>query len=516
MRKFLPAVAANVSAALSEILLMAAAAWLIASAALHPPLSALSTGITLVRTAGIARAALRYGDRFLSHRIIFKILDDLREKLFRRAAAQLPLKSGKTGEGALLHELTIEADLLKDFLPRVILPLSTAALVILLLTILLSRTIGAAALILPALFVLVLISSMLIKFEDADDSPYREKLLDFHGAAEELKIYGVEPAIKNLNRAAEKFGGAQLQIQRRKINFDTAVKILAALGVCVILLELCATIGKIELIVWALILLTLPEIFATIPAAVRSHKNFSPANEPKPFAQDVSTNLAVDFRAVTFGYDSAQPVLKNFNLQIERGEHWAIIGESGAGKTTLLYLMTKLFAPDGGSVAVNGKIAAMTPANYVFADSIRANFAALHENISDAEILAALKICQLDFDIAAPLGEDGAKLSGGERARLQIALALAKNPDVLILDEPTAGLNESLAEDLIAAIIDDANQKNRTLIIITHDLNIARRLENILELQSSVEIISSSSSSSFLSMHSSTHASTSSGGLSKT
>ena len=148
----------------------------------------------------------------------------------------------------------------------------------------------------------------------------------------------------------------------------------------------------------------------------------------------------------------------------------------------MLYLMTKILEPNSGVVAVNGKIAAATATNYIFAESIRANFKiyASEENIS-----YALKICQLeDFDADKFIGEDGANLSGGERVRLQIALALAKNPDILILDEPTAGLDKKCAENLIAAIIADCTQKNRTLIIITHDLNIASKFENIVNLQS--------------------------------
>ena len=84
-KRFFPAIFANLAAALAEILLMAASAWLIASAALHPPLSKLSIGITLVRTAGISRAALRYADRFISHKVIFKLLDDLRRKIFLKS-----------------------------------------------------------------------------------------------------------------------------------------------------------------------------------------------------------------------------------------------------------------------------------------------------------------------------------------------------------------------------------------------------------------------------------------------
>ena len=480
MKKFLPALAANLSAALSEILLLAASAWLIATAALKPPLSALSVGITLVRAAGISRAALRYGDRFLSHKIIFELLDELREKLFRRAAAQLPLKSGRSSEGALLHELTVTADLLKDFLPRVVLPLSTAALVTALLTVFLWRALGIFALILPAIFLAVVIFSWKVRFGEADDSEYRAKILDFHGV-DELKIFGTAPALKKLDAAAEKFGATQAEISTRQVKFDALIKILSAAGICAILLELSAAVGKVELTVWALILLAVLEILASIPAAVRTYKKIRGAETPaveNKIAQDVATDLAVEMRSVNFGYDAAQPVIKNFSLQIKRGERWAILGESGAGKTTLVYLMTKLFAPDNGTVAVSGTVAAATSTNYIFSDSVRGNF-----EIYGCEMAEALEICQLeDFDVDAVLGEDGAEISGGEKVRLQTALALAKNPDVLILDEPTAGLDKIRAEKLVDAVIDDSAKKNRTLIVITHDLSVAQKFENAVEL----------------------------------
>lgn len=484
-RKIFPAVAANLSAALSEILLMASAAWLIASAALHPPISSLSVGITLVRTAGISRAALRYADRFFSHKIIFRLLDELREEFFRRAAASLPLKSGKIGEGSLLHALAVTADETKDFLPRVVLPLSTAALVTILLTYFLFEPLGFFALILPGIFFGVIIFSTLLKFPEADDSNYRGKILDFHAARDELKIFGTAPAIKKLDRAAENFSDKNFKSQARKINFDAAINIFCAAGICLILFELCPNVGRIEMTVWSLILLAAAEIYSTLPAAVRAYKKIQPLPEKiiQP-AKILPTDFAVEFRDVNFGYDDAQVVLKNFSLTVARGERLAIIGESGAGKTTLLYLATKLFAPDSGFVATRGEIAAATSTNYIFSESIRANFAALHENISDEEIFSALKICQLaDFEIDSPIGEDGAKLSGGERVRLQIALALVKNPDVLILDEPTAGIDRRRAENLIDAIIDDAAKKNRTLIIITHDSNIAERFSRIIELK---------------------------------
>ncbi|MBR1807133.1 MAG: ATP-binding cassette domain-containing protein [Selenomonadaceae bacterium] len=475
--KFLPAIVANISAALSEILLMASAAWLIASAALHPPLSALSVGITLVRTAGISRAALRYADRFLSHKIIFASLDDLREEIFRRVAKVLPLKSGRTHEGELLHALTISADLLKDFLPRVILPLVTAALVTVLLTGFLFAPLKMFALTLPAIFVATIILSALLDAQATDDSLYREKILDFTDGRDELKIFGVEPAIQSLDTAAKTFGADSFRLTARQINFDTAIKIFVAAGFFFVLLKLGATVDKIALTVWALIFLATLELFAQIPSSIRTWKKIRAVTLPDeknlsrvPCRLSLINN-AVEMRNVTFGY-SSEKILRDLSLTVKRGEMLAIVGESGAGKTTLLYLLTKLFAAESGTVATGGTISASTFANYIFSASIRANFKIYCGDVSDEKIFDALKLCGLDgFDIDSEIGFDGAKLSGGERNRLQIALALSTEPGILILDEPTAGLDKSRAESLVTALVADSRKKNRTLIVITHDSN---------------------------------------------
>ena len=473
-KNFLPAILANICAALSEILLMASSAWLIASAALHPPLSALSVGITLVRTAGISRAALRYADRFISHKIIFKFLDNLREELFLRAAKIFPLKSGRSHEGELLHSLTISADLLKDFLPRVVLPLSTAALVTILLTYFLRE---------PLLPIIFLINLLPIKIAQADDSDYREKILDFNDGRDELKIFGTTPALKILNQAAKNFGEENFKLMARQINFDTTFKILNAAGFFFMLLKLAAVVDKITLAVWTLIFLATLEIFSQIQPAIRTMRNAQCVMRNENSASYITHNQfpikfnAVEIKNLSFGY-GGEKIFDDFSLTIERGEKLLIIGESGAGKTTLLYLLTKLFPPDSGTIAVNGKIAAATFANYIFSTSIRANFEMYCGDIPEEKILSALKTCELEnFNLDVATGEDGANLSGGERNRLQIALALATEPDILILDEPTAGLDKICAEKLVENLI--ASTKNRTLIIITHDSNYFGNLKYI-------------------------------------
>ena len=480
LKKILPALLANFSAALSEILLMASAAWLILSAALQPPLHALSVGITLVRTAGIFRAALRYADRFFSHKIIFSLLDSLREKLFLQAVEKLPSKSGKTGEGNLLHELTVTADTQKDFLPRAILPISTAALIAIFLSILLKSFV-------PMIIFFVNMTAGFFKIDTADDSKYREKILDFYSARDELNIFGINPAVKKMNREAEIFADTQEKIFSDQINFDTAIFIFNAAGIFFILHGLFDTTDKIFFAVWIFILLVAFEIFSAVPNAARMYKKISAdkilPTENKITLPAVDTNFAIEFNDVDFGYKENNFVLKNFSLKISRGEKIAVLGESGSGKTTLLYLMTKLFRPDKGIIKTRGTISAATHENFIFSESVKFNFEMFHENISDEEILHALKICDLEnFDINFSIGENANALSGGEKVRLQIALAVVKNPDVLILDEPTAGLDKIRAENLIDAVIKNSVENNQTLIVITHDLNIAKKFHRVINL----------------------------------
>jgi len=250
MKKIIAA-AANVAATLSEILLLAASAWLIIKSAERPPLSELAIGITLVRTAGILRAVLRYADRYISHKIIFQKLDDVREKTFFEAAKKIQPKSGK-----ILHDLLIEADAQKNLLPRVILPLATAFFIVIFLSALLKNFLPLA------IFFLNLIFAKIFTEKISDETEYREKILDFYEGREELKIFGERPAIKKLNKFAEQFASAEEKNFNWRENFLTAMKILNLLGIFLILNGL--EVGRIEFGVWIFIMLAYFEIISGV------------------------------------------------------------------------------------------------------------------------------------------------------------------------------------------------------------------------------------------------------------
>ena len=203
---------------------------------------------------------------------------------------------------------------------------------------------------------------------------------------------------------------------------------------------------------------------------------------------------------VSFSSLPSVPVLKHLDLSLAKGTHAALLGESGAGKTTLLYLLLGLWEPDEGRILLYGKdarefgreelsasVLAATATNHIFNLSIRENFRLLHPDISDEKIWECLSVCQLrELAESLPdhldtgLGEDARKLSGGEKKRLQLALALAGETSLLLLDEPTANLDRQTARNLMDALLH--HREGRTLLVITHDLPLAERMGRVWRL----------------------------------
>ena len=120
---------------------------------------------------------------------------------------------------------------------------------------------------------------------------------------------------------------------------------------------------------------------------------------------------------------------------------------------------------------------------------MRDNFQRLHDGLSEGAIWQALETAQLADVVRAlphgldePLGENASRLSGGQRSRLLTALALASDAPLLLLDEPTAGLDAARGAKLIAAVLEDLDKKEGTLIVITHDLPLLDRMKQVISL----------------------------------
>ena len=207
----------------------------------------------------------------------------------------------------------------------------------------------------------------------------------------------------------------------------------------------------------------------------------------------------ITFENVTFGYSRlADPLIKDFNLDITPGHRVALVGGSGAGKTTIANLAAGLFTPWNGQVLYDGTPLAGYPIGIMeraltkvdqsivlFEGTVRDNVTLWDINIPDADITRALADAQILTDIQARDGgidtwvdEDGRNFSGGQCQRLEIARALVTNPWAIILDEATSAL-----DDVTEKLVDEAlRQRGVTCLIIAHRLSTIRDADEIIVL----------------------------------
>jgi ATP-binding cassette subfamily B protein len=207
---------------------------------------------------------------------------------------------------------------------------------------------------------------------------------------------------------------------------------------------------------------------------------------------------AITFDHVTFGYDPAQPVVRDVDLQIEAGETVAFVGQTGAGKSTLAKLITRFYDPTEGRVLIDGhdirmvtldslrrQLGVVPQEPFLFAGSLRYNIAFASPDASDGEIMDAVHAVGLaDVVERMPDGLDtvvherGQSLSSGERQLIALARAFLAHPRVLVLDEATSNL-DLLSETKIEAAL-DVLLEARTAVLIAHRLTTAMKADRIV------------------------------------
>ncbi len=228
--------------------------------------------------------------------------------------------------------------------------------------------------------------------------------------------------------------------------------------------------------------------------------------EEEPEVSDISMPIDIrfegdiNFKDVTFGYESYNPVLEHISLDVKKGEMIGIVGHSGSGKTTLINLLMRLYDVTEGSIeiddvnikdisqnALRSQIGVVLQETHLFSGSIRDNIRYSKPLATDDEVVAAAKLANAhDFIVNLPegyntmVGEKGYSLSGGERQRVAIARALIHDPQILILDEATAALDtetEKLIQDAINKLTE-----NRTTFAIAHRLSTLRNADRLIVL----------------------------------
>jgi len=209
----------------------------------------------------------------------------------------------------------------------------------------------------------------------------------------------------------------------------------------------------------------------------------------------------IRFENVCFGYEPDVYVLNDLNFEVRPGQHVAVVGPSGIGKTTMIGLISRLYDPQKGRVLIDGcdirdytleslrgQISTVLQETLLFAGTVKENIACGKPDLTDDQIKAAARLANADTFIEAfsegydtAIGERGATLSGGQRQRIAIARAAVRDAPIVILDEPTTGLDE---KNHLA--VSQALRKlcaDRTTFIVSHDTQLSAMADVILYME---------------------------------
>lgn len=197
----------------------------------------------------------------------------------------------------------------------------------------------------------------------------------------------------------------------------------------------------------------------------------------------------IEFKNVTFKYNSSNDILTDFSLNIKQGQKVALVGPSGGGKTTICHLLPHFYDITNGDILFDNEsinnisnydlrqnIGIVQQDVFLFNDTIKENIRYGKLDASDEEVYKAAKLARIDEDILkmpngydTVIGERGVKLSGGQKQRLSIARVFLKDPSILILDEATSALDNATELQIEKALDDLA--KNRTTLVVAHRLS---------------------------------------------
>lgn len=204
------------------------------------------------------------------------------------------------------------------------------------------------------------------------------------------------------------------------------------------------------------------------------------------------------FQNVSFSYEKDIPVIKNLTFEIKKGEKTAVVGRSGVGKTTLMNLIKRNYLPDTGDIFINGKnykdinresvlsfMGTIEQKENILGDTVKNNIKIVRENSTEEEIEEASKkacihntIEKLNEKYETVLGNSGTILSTGQQQRISLARVFLKNPEIIILDEATSGLDNTSESKIMQNI--DTQFEGKTLIAVTHRLAVTRNFDKII------------------------------------
>lgn len=481
-----------------------------------------------VRGLAISRTLFRYFEKLVTHDATFRILAKLRVQVFEKIIPLSPAVLNRYRNSDLLNRLVSDVDTLDSLYLRLIAPFITAIFVILAMCIGLGFVNAPLALGLGiSLLLLVLVIPTIFyqlgkKFGNKlvhSRALYRTQFLEFIQSQAELLLFNAEDKLKDNMAKTEANWQADQQKEANLSGFSTALSLLlngliiaamlwfssqAEFGndeyrMAFIALFTFAALASFE------ILMPLGSAFLHIGQVIASAERVTDIIEQQPLVTfngkaefDQNTTTLIEAKDLSFTYPERQNrALENLNLTIQKGRKVAILGKTGSGKSTLLQLLVRNYDANQGELFLAGKpitdyaedtlrsqFCFLTQRVHVFSDTLRQNLQfARAVNISDEKMIEVLnqvglgKLLEQEQGLDIWLGDGGRPLSGGEQRRLGLARILLNDAPILLLDEPTEGLDRETERQILRLIL--AHAENKTLIMVTHRLTAIEQFDEL-------------------------------------
>ncbi len=477
-------------------------------------LAALGGTIALLGFVLAGRAAVSWAQESAAHRASAGVKSSLRLALLRRAVGMGPRWSAGARSGEVVALATSGVDALDGYFARYLpqLVLATVLPVVVVLTILAADTIAALTVALTVPLIVVFMVLVGLATERRRQRRWRalarlsHHFLDVVAGLPTLKVFGRARAqLGALERTTDDYRRESLAALRVAFLSAFVLELFATLSVALVAvgIGLRLVAGDLDLRTGLFVLVLAPEAYLPLrqlgaqfhasedglAAADRAFEIIEAPAPPMGARTDVPDlrvgELLVE--AVTVRQPKRELLAPyRASLVVRPGEVVALAGPSGAGKTTLLQAIAGLLRPDEGQVWVGGgghrvalddldpaawrRCVAWVPQDpYLFAATVADNVRLGAPDAPEAAVRVALAAVGLgELDVRMPLGERGAGLSSGQRRRVAVARAFVRDAPLVLLDEPTAGLDEASERLVLAAVQDLARTDRRAVILVAH------------------------------------------------
>ncbi|QGM80252.1 heme ABC transporter ATP-binding protein/permease CydC [Otariodibacter oris] len=486
-----------------------------------------------VRGLAIGRTVSRYIERLVTHDATFRVLASLRVAVFQKLVPLTPSKLAQYRHSELLNRLVADVDTLDTLYLNLISPFVSAIMVIAFMGIglsfispLLAWTICSILvvllLLLPTIFYHLgrKLGKKVIQYR----ANYRSQFIEWIELNAEFLLFGVLDKASNKLQETEREWIATQRQERQLAGLSNAILIAANGFLIIIVLYLLATAvslpnvehqgALIALVIFCVlasleVLMPIGAAFLHLGQVIAAAERLTEITEQAPLVkfegkqqwQNIVNNQPlVSFNNVQFSYPNRdEVVLNDITFEILAGQKIAILGKTGSGKSTIFQLLVRNYDPTSGQIRLNScniqdypeevlrqHIVTLTQRVHIFSNTLKENLLIGNAEATEDELRSSLNKVGLGYLLNEKegldlwLGDGGRPLSGGEQRRLGVARILLNSAEIVLLDEPTEGLDRDTEQQILKVIFEHC--QNKTLVVITHRLSGLEKFDHIYNM----------------------------------